>query len=125
MPIFRTKFSRGRRHSPDSVRAYWSDGNPITAYDFVYSWRRFVDPETAAPFGISIHHSRKTLRRSSRASVRREELGVHAPDEFTFAVDLRSSTSFFLEFITSYVYSAVPSHAVEAARQTERGVHLD
>ena len=32
-------------------------------------------------------------------------------------VDLRSSTSFFLEFITSYLFSAVPRHAVEAARK--------
>jgi ABC-type oligopeptide transport system substrate-binding subunit len=45
-------FLQGRRPSPDSVRAYWSDAIPITAYDFVYSWRRFVNPQTAAWFGL-------------------------------------------------------------------------
>jgi ABC-type oligopeptide transport system substrate-binding subunit len=46
------KFTRGRRALPDSVPAHWSDGHPITAYDFVYSWRRFVDPQTAAPLAF-------------------------------------------------------------------------
>ena len=32
-------------HSP----AHWSDGLTITAYDFAYSWKRMVAPETAAP----------------------------------------------------------------------------
>ena len=118
------KFTRGRRALPDSVPAYWSDGHPITAYDFVYSWRRFVDPQTAAPLAfqfIILKNAREVISGKRPP----EDLGVRALDDFTFAVDLRSSTSFFLEFITSYVYSAVPSHAVEAARKRNSGVHLD
>ena len=30
--------------------AMWSDGNPVTAHDFVYSWRRLADPATASPY---------------------------------------------------------------------------
>jgi ABC-type oligopeptide transport system substrate-binding subunit len=45
-----------------------------------------------------------------------EELGVYAPDEFTFVVELRSSTPFFLEFITGKC-RPVPMHAVEEARK--------
>ena len=30
--------------------AKWSDGKPVTAGDFVYAWRRLVDPETASPY---------------------------------------------------------------------------
>jgi ABC-type oligopeptide transport system substrate-binding subunit len=110
------KFLQGRRTSPDSVRAYWSDGNPITAYDFVYSWRRFVNPQTAAwfAFQLIILRNAQDVLSGKRPPT---ELGVHAPDEFTFVVNLRSSTPFFLEFITSYLYSAVPRQAVEAARQ--------
>src|SRR5262245_12737897 len=110
------KFTRGRKAAPDSLRAYWSDGNPITAYDFVYSWRRFVDPQTAAFFAPQFEIVKGAQEIISRKRPP-AELGVHAPDEFTFVVDLRSSTSFFLEFITCYLYAAVPRHAVEAARR--------
>ena len=54
------KFTRGRRALPDSVPAYWSDGHPITAHDFVYSWRRFVGSgQTGCAARFSIHHSEK------------------------------------------------------------------
>ena len=32
----------------------WSDGSPLTAEDFVYSWKRVVDPATAAPYGETV-----------------------------------------------------------------------
>ena len=110
------KFLRGRRAFAGFRPRLWSDGNPITAYDFVYSWRRFMDPQTAAPFAFQLFIL-KNAQEVFSGKRPPAELGVHAPDEFTFVVDLRSSTSFFLEFITSYLYSAVPRHAVEAARK--------
>src|SRR5262249_33727502 len=109
------RLRRGRRVSPAILPAFWSDGHRITAYDFVYSWRRFVDPQTAAPlsFQFLILKNAREIITGKRPST---DLGVHAGDEFTFVVELRSSSSFFLEFITSYVYSAVPRNVVEAAR---------
>ncbi|HYZ85620.1 MAG TPA: peptide ABC transporter substrate-binding protein, partial [Bryobacteraceae bacterium] len=109
------KFLQGRTPSPDSARAYWSDGVPITAHDFVYSWRRFADPGTAAPQSdqyFLVKNARDVFTGKRPPS----DLGVHAPDEFTFVVDLQSSATFFLEVITSYLFSAVPKHLVEAAR---------
>ena len=32
--------------------AKWSDGTPVTAQDFVYSWQRLVDPKTTSPFAV-------------------------------------------------------------------------
>jgi ABC-type oligopeptide transport system substrate-binding subunit len=110
------RFARGRKPLPDSLPARWSDGRLITAHDFVYSWRRFVNPRTAAPlrFQFILLKNAEEIFSGKQPP---EELGVHAPDEFTFVVELRSTASFFLEFITSYLYSAVPTHAVEAARR--------
>ena len=51
------------------------------------------------------------------------ELGVYAPDDFTFVADLRSSTSFFLKFVANYLYAAVPMHVVEAAQS--RNAEMD
>src|SRR5262245_19710875 len=77
------KFLQGRTPSPDSARAYWSDGRPITAYDFVYSWRRFVDPQTGSPQSdqyFLVKNARDVIAGRRPPS----DLGVHAPDEFTF-----------------------------------------
>jgi ABC-type oligopeptide transport system substrate-binding subunit len=109
------KFTRHQTASADPVPARWSDGRQITAQDFVYSWRRFVDPQTAAPLAYQF----VLLRNAEEVIAGRlppSQLGVSAPDKFTFVVDLRSSTSFFLEFVTSYVFAPVPPHVVEAAR---------
>lgn len=106
-----------RRHAPAGARpACWSDGLPITAHDFVYAWRRLVDPQMAAPLGYPLailENAPEIIARKLPAS----KLGVRAPDDFTFVVHLRSSTPFFIEFITSYVYAAVPRHVIEAARR--------
>ena len=40
------EFSRARAAAPDDVPARWSDGTPLTAHDIVYSWRRYLSPET-------------------------------------------------------------------------------
>jgi oligopeptide transport system substrate-binding protein len=109
------KFLQGRSPSPDSARAYWSDGKPITAHDFVYSWRRFVDPRTAAPQSdqyLLVRNAREVISGKRPPS----DLGVDAPDEFTFVVKLESTATFFLELVTNYLFSAVPRHVVGTAR---------
>src|SRR5262249_60552094 len=35
--------------------ALWSDGSPVPAHDLVYSWRRFIDPRTAAPLATYVY----------------------------------------------------------------------
>ena len=109
------EFTRGRKAPPASVPAKWSDGRQITAQDFVYSWRRFLDPETASPLAYQLFyvaHAEDVF--SGKRPTR--ELGVRALDDFAFQVELRSSTPFFLQLITQYIFSAVPRHVIEAAR---------
>ena len=35
--------------------AYWSDGQPVTAHDFVFAWRHAVDPETASQYAFILY----------------------------------------------------------------------
>src|SRR3954453_19282701 len=79
------EFSRGRKAPPDRTPALWSDGAPITAHDFVYSWRRIVDPRTAAPLSFylsSISNAEEIIKGAKPASA----LAVRALDDFTFQV---------------------------------------
>ena len=50
------EYSRGRMGASGSEPAVWSDGERIDAHDFVYSWRRALDPATAANFASLLHH---------------------------------------------------------------------
>ena len=72
--------------------AMWSDGNPVTAHDFVYSWRRLADPATASPYSwfaeiMAIENVGAVL--SGDASP--ETLGVTALDNHTLEVRLTAS----------------------------------
>lgn len=109
------EFTRGRRAAPNRIPARWSDAATITAHDFVYSWRRFLDPRTGAPLAYQLYYvlHAEEINTGKRGV---EELGVCALDDFTFRVDLRSPTPFFLNLITQYIFSPVPRQAIETAR---------
>lgn len=47
-------------HLRDNLK--WSDGTPLTAEDFVYSWRRVADPTTAAPYGFDLLNNGRRFR---------------------------------------------------------------
>ena len=97
---------------PRSAPARWSDGRIITAHDFVYSWRRVVDPKTAAPWAYLLYCIRNAEEiNASRRPV--EALAVEAVDDFTLRVAMRSPTAWFLQLHDSFVFYAVPGHVIE------------
>jgi ABC-type oligopeptide transport system substrate-binding subunit len=110
------EFTRGLEGARDATPAQWSDGRQVTAHDFVYSWRRFLDPQTAAPLAYQLYYV-KNAEDINTGKRRSHDLGVRALDDFTFQVDLCSPTPFFLQLITQYLFCPVPRQAIEAARQ--------
>ncbi|MBR0373265.1 MAG: peptide ABC transporter substrate-binding protein [Mogibacterium sp.] len=69
--------------------AYWSDGQPITAQDFVYSWQRLIDPATGSPYSwfldtIGIKNAAKV----EAGELDPSELGIKAIDDRTLEVTL-------------------------------------
>jgi oligopeptide transport system substrate-binding protein len=111
------EFTRGQKSAPCGIPARWSDGTVITAEDFVYSWRRFLAPETAAPMAYQLYCVRNAEDVSTGKSSP-HELAIRALDNFTFQVDLISPTPFFLQLITVYWFSAVPRQAIDAGRRS-------
>ncbi|MBR2991457.1 MAG: peptide ABC transporter substrate-binding protein [Solobacterium sp.] len=89
----------------------YSDGTPITADDFVYSWRRLADPETGSEYAYildSLHIVNADAVYLGEAPV--EDLGVEAADEKTFVVHL----SLPCAFLGSYVSTAMLAPLNEA-----------
>ncbi len=77
----------------------WSNGDPLTANDFVFSFRRLVDPRTAAfyaGFLTSIVNADEIIRGEKNP----ESLGVRAIDTRTLEIDLVESTPYFPQLLT-------------------------
>ncbi|TVS11775.1 MAG: peptide ABC transporter substrate-binding protein [Wenzhouxiangella sp.] len=77
----------------------WSNGDPVTAQDFVWSWRRVVDPKTGAAYGRMLA---PVVNAEAVFSGRLppEELGVTALNPNTFQVRLDAPTPYFLGLLT-------------------------
>jgi ABC-type oligopeptide transport system substrate-binding subunit len=89
----------------------WSDGRPVTAGDFVYSFRRMLDPATAAR-GAPMLYMIENAREVNRGAKPVAALGVRAIDPATFEVRLVNPTPYFLELIVHRCPPA-PQWAVE------------
>lgn len=86
--------------------AVWHDGKPVTAHDFVYSWRRLNDPKTAATYGLYLDQAFvKNAGKVYKGELPVEELGVKAVDDYTFQVELSAATPWF-DTMTSYLVLA-------------------
>ncbi len=76
--------------------ARWSDGSPVTAQDFVYSWRRLVNPQTASPFAwFAALAGIKNADAIAKGNMALESLGVSALDNTTLRVQLERPVPWF------------------------------
>ncbi len=92
--------------------ARWSNGDPVTAADFVYAWRREVDPKTAAEYAAALAPLvNATAIATGRAPV--ESLGVTAIDEHTLRVALVSPTPYLLAVVADSYFQPVPRATIE------------
>ena len=81
--------------------AKWSNGEPVTANDFVYAWRRLVDPNTASEYAFIMDVAGVVNAASVNAGeASLEELGVNAVDDYTLEVTLAFPVPFFLQLMT-------------------------
>lgn len=77
----------------------WSDGKPLTAADFEYTWKRVLNPETAADYAQYLYYLKNGEAYNSKAA-KAEDVGVKATDELTLEVELEYPTSYFLQLCT-------------------------
>ena len=91
----------------------WSDGTPIHAEDFRWSWVRVLTPATAARSSglLSPILNAEAFAKGELTDERR--LGLAAPDESTFVVTLRAPTPYLLSLASYNAFMPTPRHAVE------------
>ncbi len=88
--------------------AKWSNGDPVTAKDFVYSWRRLVDPVNNSPFAYfatlaGIKNAQKIINNELPI----EKLGVEAIDNHTLKVTLEQPAPYFLNLTNHFSFFPV------------------
>jgi oligopeptide transport system substrate-binding protein len=91
----------------------WSDGTPVTAEDFVYSFRRVLDPKKAAEYASILYPIKNAEAINSGKLASLEELGARAIDAKTLEVKLENPTGYFIELLTHYTAFGLPKHAIE------------
>ncbi|MBP0482210.1 peptide ABC transporter substrate-binding protein [Sagittula salina] len=95
--------------------AKWSDGKPVTANDFVYAWKRAVDPELASPYAwymelMSIAGAAEIIA----GEADKDTLGVKAVDDNTLEVTLSKPLPYFADMVAHATTFPSPSWAIEA-----------
>ncbi|MES5939771.1 MULTISPECIES: ABC transporter substrate-binding protein [unclassified Bacillus cereus group] len=78
--------------------AKWSNGDPVTAKDFVFAWQRLLDPKTAAEYAF-IAFPIKNAEAVNKGEKPVTELGVKAVDDLTLEVELEQAVPYFLNLV--------------------------
>ena len=82
-------------------KSNWSNGDPVTAHDFVYAWRRAIDPKTASPYKWYMEiMSIKNVKAVGKGEMKPEALGVEAVDDYTLKVTLDKPLPYFSSMVT-------------------------
>ena len=91
----------------------WSNGDPVTAYDFEFAWKRALDKDLASDYAYQLYYLKGgEAYNTGTGSV--DDVGVKAIDEKTLEVVLESPTAYFLELTSFYTYYPVNKKVVEA-----------
>lgn len=95
--------------------AKWSNGDPVTAGDFVFAWQRLADPATASEYAWYIELMNVVNAKEIVAGEKKpEELGVKAIDDKTLEVKLTGPTPYFLKTLGHTSTYPVPQKVVQA-----------
>jgi oligopeptide transport system substrate-binding protein len=112
----------GRTYTFHLRPSEWSDGTPLTAHDFVFSFRRLVDPATASKYATNGHIFTGGAA-ISRGEAAPESLGVRAIDDLTLEVELENPLPYVLSFLSFYSFMPIPRHLLADLRR--RGIDED
>ncbi|HHQ4565508.1 TPA: ABC transporter substrate-binding protein [Aeromonas hydrophila] len=94
--------------------AKWSNGDPVTAHDFEFAFKRAVDPKTASPY--SWYLEIPTIVNASEIIAGKkaaDTLGVKAVDDYTFEVQLEKAVPYFVSMLSHTTTYPVPKKVIE------------
>lgn len=96
-------------------KSKWSDDSPLTAHDFVYAWKRAIDPATASEYSWIWEYTNIVgAQDAAEGNGSLDNVGVKAVDDYTLQVDLKNPTDYLVSLMSFYHFMPVKKSAVEA-----------
>ena len=90
----------------------WSDGTPVTAGDFVFSFRRILDPKTAGQYA-SVLYPIKNAQAVNEGKLPPSAVGVKALDDKTVEITLEHPTPYLPTLLTHQTAQVTPEHVIK------------
>lgn len=111
--------------------AKWSNGDPVTAHDFEYSWKRTLAPETASDYAYMLFYLDKGEEYNAGKATA-DDVGVKALDDYTLEAKLKAPAPYFINLVCHSSYWPVhkgtvdgkPEWATEASTIVSNGPYL-
>jgi ABC-type oligopeptide transport system substrate-binding subunit len=91
----------------------WTDGHPVTAEDFRWSWVRVLRPATGARYANLLDCVHNATAFTNGTLTDERQVGIAAPDDSTLVVTLVAPTAYFLDLTQFYTLLPVPRWTVE------------
>jgi ABC-type oligopeptide transport system substrate-binding subunit len=96
----------------------WSDGGPVTARDFEWSWKRQLDPATAAPYASFLYDIKNGEAFNKKQITDANEVGVKARNDRTLEVTLEGPRGYF-PVLAAYL-AALPAHRASVEKYGDK-----
>jgi oligopeptide transport system substrate-binding protein len=93
--------------------ALWSDGSPVTANDFKYSWLRVLNPETASGWASYLYHI-QGAEKYNNGEAAEDSVGIEVLDSHTLKVILENPCSFFASMTSLQPYYPVKKEVIDS-----------
>lgn len=92
---------------------YWSNGDPVTAHDFEYSWKTTLNRQLNAPYAYQFFVI-KNAQKAHKGEVPLSEVGARCQNNRTLVVELENPTPYFLQLVSSTPFFPVNQAWTEA-----------
>ncbi|MED0824945.1 peptide ABC transporter substrate-binding protein [Bacillus pacificus] len=111
IPAVAKSFKRsedGKKYTFDLRKdAKWSNGDSVTANDFLFAWKRAINPETASQYAYMLFYV-KNAKEINKGIVPLAELGVKVINDYKLEVELEQPIPYFLQLLALPIY--LPQH---------------
>lgn len=104
--------------------AKWSDGTPLTAHDFVWSYQRMLSPALGAEYAEMLFLLKNASEFNKGQVKHFSEVGVQAVDDRTLKLTLNGPAPYLPSMLKHYAWYPLPRHVIERfGKMTDRDTH--
>lgn len=112
--------------SPDRLRytfqlrhgCRWTNGEPVTAHDFVRSWQRVLNPATASEYASQLYPLKNAKAYNDGALKDFSQVGVHAADDYTLICELENPVPYWIDLTAFLTLAPTPAATIEKFSKT-------